>query len=92
VVINAGRGKSQNSEELLSCLTDGTLHGASLDVFEIEPLAPKSRLWDLDNVYVTPHVAATTSPQSLARYVVEQIARYENGQGLQNIVDPRQGY
>ncbi|PCH47555.1 MAG: glyoxylate/hydroxypyruvate reductase A [Hyphomicrobiales bacterium] len=92
VVINAGRGKSQNSEELLSCLTDGTLHGASLDVFEIEPLGPKSRLWDLDNVYVTPHVAATTSPQSLARYVVEQIARYENGQGLQNIVDPRQGY
>lgn len=92
VVINAGRGKSQNGAELLSCLQDGVLHGASLDVFETEPLEKDSPFWELTNVYVTPHVAATTSPQSLAQYVAEQLQRYENGEDLQNIVDPIRGY
>ncbi len=38
IFINAGRGKSQNEADIISCLEDKTLGGVSLDVFETEPL------------------------------------------------------
>ncbi|MEO1936709.1 MAG: NAD(P)-dependent oxidoreductase [Myxococcales bacterium] len=40
---------------LIETLTNGTLKGAILDVFEAEPLPESNPLWDLPNVIVTPH-------------------------------------
>ena len=40
---------------LITALTDGTLAGAALDVFETEPLAADSPLWKLDNVLLSAH-------------------------------------
>ena len=45
VLINAGRGGLQNEADILSCLADGTLGAAALDVFEHEPLPADSPLW-----------------------------------------------
>jgi glyoxylate/hydroxypyruvate reductase len=42
VLLNAGRGKTQIDADLLAALTDGSLHAASLDVFETEPLPASS--------------------------------------------------
>src|SRR5258707_12855766 len=53
VVINAGRGGLQNEADILQCLDDGTLGGASRDVFETEPLPTDSRV-------VTPPKAGLT--------------------------------
>ena len=92
VFINAGRGQSQVEKELVECLQDGTLGGASLDVFETEPLPAASQLWGLDNVVVTPHVAASSDVIALGRYVDGQIERYESGKPLENIVDRNAGY
>src|SRR5262249_15543925 len=51
-LINAGRGGLQVDADILRALDDGTLAGASLDVFEEEPLPAASRLWDHPKVYV----------------------------------------
>lgn len=60
-LINVARGELIRENELVECLKDGTLFQAGLDVFEHEPIQESSReLFDLDNVIMTPHMAATT--------------------------------
>jgi glyoxylate/hydroxypyruvate reductase A len=92
VLINPGRGGLQVESDILECLDDGTLGSATLDVFETEPLPPDSPLWGHPRVRVTPHNAAVSEPDATARYIVDQIRRYERGEPLQNQVDPARGY
>ncbi len=92
IFINAGRGGSQVEGDLFVALKDGTLGGASLDVFEIEPLSGDSPLWRMDNVVITPHAAAASDVKALFRHVAEQIDRLERGEKLQHVVDRATGY
>ena len=55
ILINAGRGGLQVEADILAALDSGALKGASLDVFEHEPLPKDSRLWSHPAVYVSPH-------------------------------------
>ncbi|WP_315742504.1 MULTISPECIES: glyoxylate/hydroxypyruvate reductase A [unclassified Bradyrhizobium] len=92
VLINAGRGGLQNEDDILACLDDGTLGAVSLDVFAQEPLPADSRFWTHPKVVLTPHNAADTDADAISRYVAEQIARFEAGGALQNVVDRTRGY
>ncbi|WEZ85053.1 glyoxylate/hydroxypyruvate reductase A [Rhizobium sp. 32-5/1] len=92
VFINGGRGGSQIGADILTALQDGTLGGASLDVFEEEPLPVDSPFWNMDNVYVTPHVAASSDVRALFAHVEQQIERFESGLPLQHLVDRKAGY
>jgi glyoxylate/hydroxypyruvate reductase A len=92
VVINAGRGDLQNETDILACLDDGTLGGASLDVYAKEPLPPDSPFWTHPKVVLTPHNAADTDADEISRYVARQIAHYEAGGALENVVEPARGY
>jgi glyoxylate/hydroxypyruvate reductase A len=92
VLINAGRGGLQNEADILACLDDGTLGAVSLDVFMQEPLPPDSPFWTHPNVVLTPHNAADTDPDAISRYVAAQIARFEAGGALDNVVDRMRGY
>jgi len=92
VLVNAGRGGLQVEADILACLDDGTLKAATLDVFETEPLPADSPLWVHPAITVTPHNAAISEPEATARYIVEQIRRFERGEPLQNVADPTRGY
>ncbi|QWG22831.1 glyoxylate/hydroxypyruvate reductase A [Bradyrhizobium sediminis] len=92
VLINAGRGGLQNEVDILSCLDDGTLGAASLDVFAHEPLPAESPFWTHPKVVLTPHNAADTDPDEISKYVARQIERFEAGAALDNVVDPARGY
>ncbi len=92
VLINAGRGGLQNETDILHCLDDGTLGAASLDVYAVEPLPADSPFWTHPKIVLTPHNAADTDPDEISRYVARQIARFEAGGALQNVVDPARGY
>ena len=92
ILINGGRGKSQVESDIVACLKDGTLGGVSLDVFETEPLDANSPLWEFDNAILTPHIASNSDVIALGRHVETQIQRYENGEGLQHLVDRKAGY
>jgi glyoxylate/hydroxypyruvate reductase len=92
VVINAGRGGHQREADLVKALTDGTLGAASLDVFEVEPLPQDSPLWDLDNCYITPHIAAASSERTGVAYFSKAIIDFEAGRPLPSVVDRTRGY
>jgi len=92
VVINAGRGGLQNEGEILAALDKGALWAASLDVFETEPLAQTSPLWIHPRVVVTPHNAAISRPAPLFEYVLQQVEKFERGEGLDHVVDLQRGY
>lgn len=91
-LINAGRGGLQAEDDILAALDDGTLAGATLDVFATEPLPAASRLWSHPAVTVTPHNAADSDPDVLARDVARQILAFERGEPLVNVVDRDVGY
>ena len=92
VVINGGRGGLQVEDDLLAALDNGTLAGASLDVFEPEPLPTTSRLWLHPKVVITPHVAATSEADIQAEWIFRTIRNYEAGRPLPNLVDVARQY
>ena len=91
-VINVARGGHLIESDLISALDSGHLAGATLDVFETEPLPETSPLWAHPKVTVTPHVAAITEPRIAAQYVADRIAQFERGENLDNVVDLDRGY
>ena len=91
-LINAGRGGLQVEADIVAALDAGVLKGASLDVFETEPLPAASPLWAHPNVFVSPHNAAVSTPGAIARYIAEQILAFERGEPLRNVVDRARGY
>jgi glyoxylate/hydroxypyruvate reductase A len=91
-LINAGRGSLQVDADILTALEEGSLAGATLDVFPTEPLPPDSPLWQHPKVTITPHNAAQAVPQTLAMSVLQQIDRIELGLPLTNTVDRITGY
>ena len=92
ILINAGRGGLQVEADIVAALDAGVLKGASLDVFEQEPLPPDSPLWRHQAVFVSPHNAAMSAPDAVARYVAAQIEAFERGEPLRNAVDRKRGY
>lgn len=92
VIVNAARGGHQREADIARALGDGTLGAASLDVFETEPLPPSSPLWDIENCYITPHIAAISNEKSGVRYFTDIIRRHETGEALVNVVDRDRGY
>jgi len=92
VLINAGRGGLQIDGDILSALEAGELYAASLDVFEAEPLPHSSPLWSHPRVVITPHIAAESTPQAIARYALQQMKSHERGEEIANLVDRARGY
>lgn len=93
-LINISRGSTVDEAALIAALTDGTIAGAGLDVFETEPLPGDSPLWRLPNVIISPHVAGDTDQYSrrFTDLFLENLARYQAGEPLRNVVDPARGY
>jgi len=80
-LINVARGPVVDESALIEALERESIAGAGLDVFETEPLAETSPLWDFENVIITPHVAAMTNTyhEDIAALVRENVDRLERG-------------
>ena len=61
---------------------------AVLDTTEPEVLPEKAPLYDLPNVFLTPHIAGSlgNETQRLADYIVDEVERYSNGSALKHLV------
>ncbi len=92
VIINAGRGGLHNELDLLDALDDGRLCALSLDVFQQEPLPTSSPFWSHPKVTLTPHCAAASDPNALIEPIIRQMAAFESGEALTNLVDLKQQY
>ena len=90
VLLNVGRGPLIDESALVEALRARRIAGAALDVFDREPLPPDSPLWDLDNLVMTPHIAAGTDHyyERATDIFCDNLRRYLAGQPLANLVDP----
>ena len=91
-LINAGRGRLHIDADILVALEEGSLAGATLDVFSEEPLPAASPLWLHPRVTVTPHNAAASDARALVTNVLAQIERFERGEPMENVIDRALGY
>lgn len=88
VLVNVGRGKLVDTDDLVAALRSQQLRGAALDVTDPEPLPEDHPLWTLENVLITPHNAGHTPYHwpRLADILAENVDRLEAGEELQNRV------
>lgn len=91
-VINGGRGGHQVEADLLAALEDGTLLGASIDVFHEEPLPAESPLWTAPNILITPHTAGQSAPEALVEGMVRNLLAFARGEPVDALVDRKAGY
>ena len=90
--INVGRGASVDEQAMVAALEEGQIAGAALDVFVTEPLPPDSPLWDLPNVYVSPHMSGSGFEERLAVQFFDNLRRWKAGRPLLNVVDKHLGF
>lgn len=90
--INVGRGASVDEEALIAALEEGEIAGAALDVYVTEPLPPESPLWDMPQVYVSPHMSGSGFEERLATQFLDNLRRFKEGRPLHNVVDKRLGF
>lgn len=91
-VVNVGRGPHLVDADLLAALDSGQLSRAILDVTEPEPLPSEHPFWTHPRIFVTPHVASMTQPETAAPILLENIRRHRRGEPLLGVVDRRRGY
>jgi len=79
-IINTSRGGVIDEDALYNSLKDGSLAGAALDVFEVEP-ATENKLITLPNFIATPHSGAQTKEAQLlaANIIAEKIIQILRG-------------
>ena len=91
-IINIGRGGIINEDDLLTLLIDGHIKAAALDVFTQEPLPENNSLWDHPSVYITPHIAGQSNPNSAGQTISENIYRIQKGELPYPIYSRTNGY
>ena len=80
-LVNTARGGIVNEEALYTALTTGKLRGAGLDVLDREPPDPANKLFQLENVIFSPHMAGVTKEASdrMAQTAIENILSVFDG-------------
>ncbi|MDF2789916.1 MAG: D-2-hydroxyacid dehydrogenase protein, partial [Neobacillus sp.] len=93
-VINMGRGELIDEPVMIEALQSGSIAGAGLDTFEVEPLPKESPLWDLENVIITPHITPRLPDREerALEYVFQNIEAYRKGCGFVNRLSQRSIY
>ena len=82
VLVNCGRGNLYDSEVLYEVLNKKIIKAAAADVFEVEPLPAESKLYDLENFVVTPHIAGffhlASAKEEFLDLICDNLNRYAN--------------
>ncbi len=95
LLANVARGPLVIEADLVEALESNRLAGAVLDVTDPEPLPPESRLWEMPNVIVTPHVAGQSARRidNMTNLFCENLRLRRAGQPLINyLADKRLGF
>ena len=90
IFVNGSRGRTVNEAALIKALENQEIHGAAIDVYQIEPVKPDNPLLKFPNVVTTPHLGSATFETELkmARLAVENLLAGLNGKRPKNLVNP----
>lgn len=94
-IIVVGRAAVLDYDAMLDRLDAGTLSGAVLDVFPVEPIPAASRIWTTPRLIVSPHCSVDDLSVYLDRCLdifLDNLERDLSGRPLVNLVDPSRGY
>jgi len=77
-LVNCARGELIDQDALAGALASGKLAGAALDVFTPEPPPPGFKLFEIDSVVATPHIAGSTeeAQELVGVRIAEQVVDY----------------
>ena len=87
ILVNTARGGLINEADLIQALKNNLIKGAALDVFKKEPLQ-ESELFNLENIILTPHIAASTDEAQIvvAEMVANQFCEYFKNNNIVNSI------
>ena len=87
ILVNTARGGLINEADLIQALKNNVIKGAALDVFKKEPLE-ESELFNLENIILTPHIAASTDEAQIvvAEMVANQFCEYFKNNNIVNSI------
>ncbi len=90
-LINTSRGPIVEEGALVEALQNGTLAGAGLDVFDLEPLPLDHPLRRLENTVITPHMGYVTTEtyRVFFGHAVEDIVAFLQGQPIRVLASPK---
>jgi len=91
-LINVGRGELINDDDLLAALRSEHLAGATLDVFQTEPLPADHPFWTHSTLRITPHISAVTRTDPSMQQIVKNILALESGEKPTGRVERDRGY
>jgi glyoxylate/hydroxypyruvate reductase A len=91
-LINVGRGAHLVEKDLMALLDEGRLAGATLDVFQTEPLPAEHAIRRYPGITLTPHVSAVTILEDSVAQIAGKIMKLEHGETIEGVVDRRRGY
>jgi glyoxylate/hydroxypyruvate reductase len=91
-LINLARGSHLVEADLPALLDQGQLAGATLDVFETEPLASDHPFWNDPRIAITPHISALTVRSIAARQIADKLVALQRGEPVAGLVDRQRGY
>ena len=82
VLVNVARGRCVDEPALIEALGRGGIAGAALDCTVEEPLPAESPLWDMANVFVTPHTAGETRryEDTILDFLMDNLERLWRGE------------
>ncbi len=93
--INVGRGMVCSIDDLADAIESGEVAGCGLDVYETEPLPSDHKLWGLENVLMTPHVAVADAENLVDRrfkVLLDNARLFLDENPLNNVVDKENWY
>ncbi|VTU40614.1 Glyoxylate/hydroxypyruvate reductase A [Variovorax sp. PBS-H4] len=91
-LINVARGAHLVEADLIPLLDGGPLAGATLDVFEVEPLPADHPFWRHPKITVTPHGSARTVRGATIAQIAGKILAIERGEPVAGVVERERGY
>ena len=88
-IVNCARGGVIDEDALYDALLNNKIGGAALDVYEEEPPAEDSKLFELENIVLTPHIAASTkeAQRDAAIIVADEIINLAKGKAPRNVLN-----
>ncbi|KQP41351.1 glyoxylate/hydroxypyruvate reductase A [Pseudorhodoferax sp. Leaf274] len=91
-LVNIARGGHLVEDDLIPLLDSGQLAGATLDVFETEPLPAAHAFWRHPKISITPHGSARTLRRESIAQIAGKIRALSRGEAVAGVVDLERGY